>query len=87
MNTLDITKGDFTQILHDYYVLKTLKSEEIANNWLDTVLRSEAGIAATKELVMAAITQANEMISNDTTLEDYEVAMDERKEKKNEELN
>jgi hypothetical protein len=87
MNTLDITKGDFTQILQDYYVLKTLKSEEIANNWLDTVLRSEAGIAATKELVMAAITQANEMISNDTTLEDYEVAMDERKEKKNEELN
>jgi hypothetical protein len=64
-----------------------LKSEEVANNWLDTVLRSEEGIAATKELVMAAITQANEMIDNNSTLEDYEVAMDERKEKKNEELN
>lgn len=77
----------FTALLEDYYTITLVYGKEQALTWLDEVLRTPDGIAAVKALVLEAVEQAENMNQSGTSLDEYEEAYEQRKDKKNEELN
>lgn len=77
----------FTELLEDYYTLTLVHGEEKALSWLDEVLQTPDGRQAVKELVIEAVAQAQNMSQSGLSVEEYEEAYEQRKGKKNEDLN
>ncbi len=87
MVKVNVTDSSFTHLLEVYYSMTLSEGDTVAMSWLDEVLRTEEGIESVKELVTQCVAQAKDLLTKDVDIHEYEAAMEERKGKKNEELN